>query len=162
MFIGFVPKDLEKLVSITKGSIDVIDWDRSSPLLQHVLLSDVTAIDQPKIAEGVRDGDFEKLGYTMLAFGRTGPLLLEKRVRRTARILFPASHRPFDAPLSRRLSDPRGQSGGNWPDCSLAWRKSTKAARACCHRCNSSPRRLIASPARTEMRSTPSAQKRES
>jgi Ca-activated chloride channel homolog len=80
MFIGFVPKDLEKLVSITKGSIDVIDWDRSSSLLQHVLLSDVSAIDQPKIAEGVRDGDFEKLGYTILAFGRTGPLLLEKRL----------------------------------------------------------------------------------
>jgi Ca-activated chloride channel homolog len=80
MFVGFVPKDLEKLVSITKGSIDVIDWDRSSALLQHVLLSDVTAIDQPKNAQGVRDGDFEKLGYSILAFGRTGPLLLEKRL----------------------------------------------------------------------------------
>jgi Ca-activated chloride channel homolog len=79
-FVGFVPKDLEKLVSIIKGSIDVVDWDRSSALLQHVLLSDVTAVDQPKVAEGVHDGDFEKLGYTVLAFGRTGPLLLEKRL----------------------------------------------------------------------------------
>jgi hypothetical protein len=80
LFVGFVPKDLEKLVSIVKGSIDVVDWDRSSSLLQHVLLSDVTAVDQPKIADGVRDGDFEKLGYSILAFGRTGPLLLEKRL----------------------------------------------------------------------------------
>jgi hypothetical protein len=80
LFIGFVPKDLEKLVSIAKGSIDVVDWDRGSPLLQHVLLSDVTAVDQPKIADGVRDGDFERLGYSILAFGRTGPLLLEKRL----------------------------------------------------------------------------------
>ena len=30
--------DLEKLVSITKASIDVVDWDRGSPLLQHVTL----------------------------------------------------------------------------------------------------------------------------
>ena len=80
LFVGFVPKDLEKLVSIVKGSIDVVDWDRGSPLLQHVLLSDVTAVDQPKIAEGVHDADFEALGYSILAFGRTGPLLLEKRL----------------------------------------------------------------------------------
>jgi Ca-activated chloride channel homolog len=80
LFVGFVPKDLEKLISIVKGSIDIVDWDRSSSLLQHVLLSDVTAVDQPKIAEGVHDGDFEKLGYSILAFGRTGPLLLEKRL----------------------------------------------------------------------------------
>ena len=30
-FVGFVPKELEKLVSVGKGSIDVVDWDRSAP-----------------------------------------------------------------------------------------------------------------------------------
>jgi Ca-activated chloride channel family protein len=79
LFIGFVPKDLEKLVSIAKGPIDVVDWERSSPLLAHVTLSEVTGIEQPRSAEGVRDGDFEKLGYAVLASGRTGPLLLERR-----------------------------------------------------------------------------------
>ncbi len=103
MFIGFVPKDLEKLVSIAKGSIDVIDWDRSSPLLQHVLLSDVTAIDQPKIAEGVRDGDFEKLGYTIL--GLAAPARpVGKAVRGAARILLPAPYRPFNTPVSGGIS----------------------------------------------------------
>ncbi len=80
LFIGFVPKDLAKLVTLGKGSIDVVDWDRSSPLLAHVVLSEVTGVEQPRSAEGVRDGDFEKLGYTVLASGRTGPLLLERRV----------------------------------------------------------------------------------
>jgi Ca-activated chloride channel family protein len=45
-----------------------------------VVLSEVTGVEQPKLAEGVRDGDFEKLGYTVLASGRTGPLLLERRI----------------------------------------------------------------------------------
>jgi hypothetical protein len=80
LFIGFVPPDIAKLVSIGKGSIDVVDWDRSSPLLAHVVLSEITGIEQPRSAEGVRDGDFEKAGYTVLASARTGPLLLERRV----------------------------------------------------------------------------------
>jgi Ca-activated chloride channel family protein len=80
LFVGFVPQDLAKLVSIGKGSIDVVDWERSTPLLAHVVLSEVTGVEQPRSAEGVRDGDFEKLGYTVLASGRTGPLLLERRV----------------------------------------------------------------------------------
>jgi Ca-activated chloride channel family protein len=80
LFIGFVPPDIAKLVSIGKGSIDVVDWDRSSPLLAHVVLSEITGIEQPRSAEGVRDGDFEKAGYTVLASSRTGPLLLERRV----------------------------------------------------------------------------------
>jgi hypothetical protein len=80
LYVGFVPKDLAKLVSVGKGSIDVVDWERSSPLLAHVTLSEVTGVEQPRSAEGVHDGDFEKLGYAVLASGRTGPLLLERRV----------------------------------------------------------------------------------
>ncbi len=49
LFVGFVPKDLAKLVSIGKGSIDVVDWERSSPLLAHVVLSEVTGVEQPKV-----------------------------------------------------------------------------------------------------------------
>jgi hypothetical protein len=80
LFVGFVPKDLAGLVTLTKGSIDVIDWERSSPLLAHVTLSEVTGTEHPQVAANVRDGDFEKLGYAVLASGRTGPLLLERRV----------------------------------------------------------------------------------
>ncbi|HEV3298326.1 MAG TPA: VWA domain-containing protein [Planctomycetaceae bacterium] len=80
LYVGFVPKDLAKLVSVGKGSIDVVDWERSSPLLAHVTLSEVTGVEQPRSAEGVRDGDFEKQGYAVLASGRTGPLMLERRV----------------------------------------------------------------------------------
>ena len=80
LYVGFVPKDLAKLVSVGKGTIDVVDWERSSPLFAHVTLSEVTGVEQPRSAEGVRDGDFEKQGYAVLASGRTGPLMLERRV----------------------------------------------------------------------------------
>jgi Ca-activated chloride channel homolog len=80
LFVGFVPKEIAGLVSLAKGSIDVIDWERSSPLLAHVTLSEVTGVEHPQVAANVRDGDFEKLGYAVLASGRTGPLLLERRV----------------------------------------------------------------------------------
>jgi hypothetical protein len=56
----------------------VIDWQRSTPLLQHVLLTDVQIADRPVSAEGVRDRDYEDLGYEILAQGRTGPLVLRK------------------------------------------------------------------------------------
>jgi Ca-activated chloride channel family protein len=41
-------------------------------------LSDVQITDQPVTNEGVRDKDFEEVGYEILAQARTGPLILQK------------------------------------------------------------------------------------
>jgi hypothetical protein len=79
VFIGFVPDDLKSTVSIGTGSAVIVDWERSAPLLQHVYLGDVQTTDEPVSAEGVREGSYEELGYEILAHGRRGPLILQKR-----------------------------------------------------------------------------------
>ncbi len=78
VFTGVVPDDVSKLVRIDDALAQVIDWQRSTPLLQHVLLTDVQIADRPVSADGVRDRDYEELGYEILAQGRTGPLVLRK------------------------------------------------------------------------------------
>jgi hypothetical protein len=49
-------------------------------LLQHVLLTDVQIVDRPVSAEGIRDRDYEELGYEILAQGAAGPLILKRDV----------------------------------------------------------------------------------
>lgn len=78
--VGVVPDDLSKLVKVETGSAEVIDWQRSDPLLQHVVLTDVQIADRPISAEGVGDRDYEELGYQIIAQGRTGPLILRRDV----------------------------------------------------------------------------------
>jgi Ca-activated chloride channel family protein len=78
VFTGVIPDDVSKLLRIDDSVAQVIDWQRSTPLLQHVLLTDVQIADRPLSAEGVRDRDYEELGYEILAQGRTGPLILRK------------------------------------------------------------------------------------
>lgn len=76
--IGVLPDDLSKLVKVDSESAEVVDWQRSAALLQHVLLTDVQIAERPVSAEGVRDRDYEEQGYEILAQGRTGPLILKK------------------------------------------------------------------------------------
>jgi len=78
VFVGVVPDELAKLVEVKDNVAQVIDWQRNAPLLQHVLLTDLQIADQPVSKEGVRDRDFEELGYEILVQGRTGPLLVRK------------------------------------------------------------------------------------
>jgi hypothetical protein len=78
VFVGVLPDNLTRLVRIEDALAQVIDWQRSTPLLQHVLLTDVQIADRPVSAEGVRDRDYEEMGYEILAQGRTGPLILKK------------------------------------------------------------------------------------
>jgi hypothetical protein len=85
IFVGVIPDELAKLIRIDDSLAQVIDWQRSTPLLQHVLLTDVQIADRLISGEGVRDRDFEELGYEILAHGRTGPLILKRETgNRTA------------------------------------------------------------------------------
>ena len=97
LFVGLVPADLKQLVTVKDGSAAVVDWQRGAPLLQHVLLSEVETSDEPTSAEGVRDGDFEQAGYEILAYGRSGPLLLKKRHEASVHyyLLFHTDHSTF-------------------------------------------------------------------
>ena len=76
--VGFVPDDLSTLVELESGLAEIVDWQRTSPLLQHVQLLDVQIGDQPKLAKGISERDFEAAGYEILAESRTGPLILER------------------------------------------------------------------------------------
>jgi hypothetical protein len=78
VYVGVLPDELTRLVRIEDALAQVVDWQRSAPLLQHVLLTDVQIADRPVSAEGVRDRDYEEMGYEILAQGRTGPLVLRR------------------------------------------------------------------------------------
>lgn len=76
--VGYVPEDIAALVEIEAGLAEIVDWERTAPLLQHVQLLDVQIGDQPKLANGIGERDFELAGYEILAQSRTGPLILER------------------------------------------------------------------------------------
>jgi hypothetical protein len=78
LFVGVIPEDLSNLVRVDDSLAQVIDWQRSTPLLQHVLLTDLQVAERPVSGEEVRDRDYEDVGYEILAQGRTGPLILRK------------------------------------------------------------------------------------
>ncbi len=78
-FVGVVPSELKEMVTIETGSASIVDWDRSSPVLQHVQLSQVQTTDEPHVSENIEDKDFEERGHEILIHSQTGPLLLQKR-----------------------------------------------------------------------------------
>jgi Ca-activated chloride channel family protein len=79
VFVGVVPADLQNLIEIRKDVAVVVDWNRTSPFLRHVQLSDVQIGEQPYLAEGASVKELEELGYEVLIDGNTGPLLLQRR-----------------------------------------------------------------------------------
>ncbi len=78
-FVGVIPADLRELITVQTDLAEVVDWKRDAPLLQHVQLKEVQISDLPKRQPDVEDGDFEELGYELLAFGNEGPLIVRKR-----------------------------------------------------------------------------------
>ena len=77
--VGFVPPELDKLVSLASGDANVIDWRRESPLLQHVTFTDVVLMDDPRNAAGITEDSYANLGYEILAHGPQGPLMLDRQ-----------------------------------------------------------------------------------
>ena len=76
--IGFVPPDLQKLVTIENGNSTVVDWRRDSALLQHVLLTDVVLMEDPHYAPEANESSYANLGYEVLAHGSHGPLMVSR------------------------------------------------------------------------------------
>ncbi len=92
--VGFVPPALAKMVAIQGNNTSAVDWRRDSPLLQHVLLDDVVFSDDPHTAPNLSETDFANAGYSILAQGSHGPLLVERHDREGWRIhaLFHPDH----------------------------------------------------------------------
>ena len=79
LLVGIVPAELGGLVTLGTNGTEIVDWRRESPVLQHVLLTDLIILDRPASQPGVTEGDFEKAGYEVLAHGHRGPALVQKR-----------------------------------------------------------------------------------
>ena len=77
--VGFVPSELDKLVSIVSGDANVVDWRRESPLLHEVTFTDVVLMDDPRNAADVTEASYANLGYEVLAHGPQGPLMLDRQ-----------------------------------------------------------------------------------
>ena len=107
LFVGVVPDELTKLVHMEEALAQVIDWQRSTPLLQHVLLTDVQIADRPVSAEGVRDRDYEDVGYEILGAGADGPPGAAEGICRPKGLVSIVSHRSLDAAVSGGVSDSR-------------------------------------------------------
>jgi Ca-activated chloride channel family protein len=78
LYVGQIPADVAKLVKIETGFVKVVDWQRNSPLLQHVQLTEVQMSDNPISQADVQDRDYENQGYEILAHASKGPLILHK------------------------------------------------------------------------------------
>lgn len=77
VLVGVTPPDLSALLEVTTGLADVVDWIRTTPLLQHVQLRDVQIADSPQLVEGVEEREIEAAGYEILAQAKDGPLILQ-------------------------------------------------------------------------------------
>jgi hypothetical protein len=77
--VGVTPHDVESLVQPSSAITNFLDWDQTTPLLRHTQLLDVEIADADQPIAGVDIGDFEKAGYSVIASGTNGPLILRKR-----------------------------------------------------------------------------------
>lgn len=77
--VGVTPDDAESLVEPASVLTKFLDWDRTTPLLRHMQLRDVEISDAAQPVAGVDIGDFEEVGYSAIASGTNGPLILRKR-----------------------------------------------------------------------------------
>ncbi|NQV28075.1 MAG: BatA domain-containing protein [Rhodopirellula sp.] len=86
LLAGVTPEEVESLVEPAAGLTGFLDWERTAPLLRHMQLRDVEIADAVQTAAGVDDGDFEAAGYSVLASGTGGPLIL--RQQSASRLMF--------------------------------------------------------------------------
>lgn len=78
LYVGQVPPDVQALVKVDTAFVKIVDWQRNSPLLQHVQLAEVQMSENPVSQANVQDRDYENRGYEILAHAAKGPLILNK------------------------------------------------------------------------------------
>jgi Ca-activated chloride channel homolog len=79
LMIGVTPRLAQSLVEHASGLTRFLDWDRTTPLLRHMQLRDVEIADAVQPVGETDDGSFEEIGYSVLASGADGPLILRNR-----------------------------------------------------------------------------------
>lgn len=79
-FVGLVPADAKDLIETRPGAATFETEDLSSALLQHMNLREIQIAEDVLYKGGTKVGDLEELGYSVLAEGQNGPLILERRI----------------------------------------------------------------------------------
>ena len=77
--VGIIPSELQRFVEMSTNASTVVDWKRNAASLQHVELSDLVVLNQPRFSANAGEGDLENLGYEVLIHGQRGPLLVSKQ-----------------------------------------------------------------------------------
>ncbi len=79
MSVGLVPPELARMMTVVTNGNQVVDWRHEAALWQHVQLDDLVILEQPVWQGEATESDLEQLGYTVLAYGRDGPLVLRRQ-----------------------------------------------------------------------------------
>lgn len=75
---GPVPAELADLVTVLDQPGEIVDWNRDSPLFEHVNLREIILMDTAVAAGGADSTAFGGRDYRVLVEGRSGPLMVEK------------------------------------------------------------------------------------
>ena len=102
--VADLPEEIAPLIGFAEGHTDVVDWQRSDPLLRHVQLSDVQFLKHPTYAEGAGRRDLEDLGYRVVAETAEGPLIL--RAERSGGLRYVLLFDPDESTLPFRVGFP--------------------------------------------------------
>ncbi|MEP3482490.1 MAG: BatA and WFA domain-containing protein [Fuerstiella sp.] len=84
VYDGLIPASLQSLLSTRDttaedSAVEVIDWNATSPILQHVRLRGVQIGQTCEFAEAATEQKLEEAGYEILIHAGDGPLLLQRR-----------------------------------------------------------------------------------
>ena len=84
VYDGLIPASLQSLLSTRDttakdSAVEVIDWNGTSPILQHVRLRGVQIGQTCEFAEAATEHKLEEAGYEILIHAGDGPLLLQRR-----------------------------------------------------------------------------------
>ena len=104
VFVGGFPRDISEEFDVKVNLTDIIRWERSSALLQHMELRAVETVDDIIQDEDFTDADLENLGYEVLAHGRNGAMMLQKREGR--KLSFYLLFHPDRSTLPHRVAFP--------------------------------------------------------
>jgi len=75
---GAVPKDLTGVLAIAPKNETVIDWRKEAPLFRHANLAEITLLDGGGYVGNATEKDIENMGYEVIAYGDSGPLVLRR------------------------------------------------------------------------------------
>lgn len=83
LLIGVIPDQLASLVEPVRRSARFLDWDRTAPLLRHAQLADIETADAIRLMDDADVGDVEAAGFSILASGTAGPMVLRQKTAST-------------------------------------------------------------------------------